>query len=204
MHARASLLHEHSFYFLIFVKACCSVAESYQTLCDPVGCSTPGFPALHYLPEFAQTHARWDAVSRFSPVWLSETQWTVAHQSPLPMEFSRQEHGSALKNLPAMRETQIWSLDQEDTLERGMATHSSILAWRISWTEEPADCSPQDGKESDMTERLTLFTFMSIESTMLPNHLILCCPLLLLPSIFPRKERFIFFLISNYTLLIKN
>ena len=34
-------------------------------------------------------------------------------------------------------ETQVWSLDQEDALEEGMATHSSILAWRISWTEEP-------------------------------------------------------------------
>ena len=42
-----------------------------------------------------------------------------------------------IKNLPAMEEIQIWSLDQEDPLEKGMATHSSILAWRIPWTEEP-------------------------------------------------------------------
>ena len=41
-----------------------------------------------------------------------------------------------VKNLPAMRETQIQSLGQEDPLEKGMATHSSILAWRILWTEE--------------------------------------------------------------------
>ena len=39
--------------------------------------------------------------------------------------------------LPAMWETQVLSLDQEDPLEKGMATHSSILAWRIPWTEEP-------------------------------------------------------------------
>ena len=39
-----------------------------------------------------------------------------------------------VKNLPAMRETQIRSLGQEDPLEKGMATHSSILAWRILWT----------------------------------------------------------------------
>ena len=48
--------------------------------------------------------------------------------------------GSAIKNLPAMQETQetwFWSLGQEDPLEEGMATHSSILAWRIPWTEEP-------------------------------------------------------------------
>ena len=56
MHARASLLHEYSFY-LVFVEACCcSVAESCLTLFDPMDCSTPGFPVLHYLPEFAQTH----------------------------------------------------------------------------------------------------------------------------------------------------
>ena len=41
-----------------------------------------------------------------------------------------------IKNLPAMQETQVQSLGQEDPLEKGMATYSSILAWRISWTEE--------------------------------------------------------------------
>ena len=44
---------------------------------------------------------------------------------------------SVLKNLPAMQETQVWSLGQKDSLEKGMATHSSILAWKIQWTEEP-------------------------------------------------------------------
>ena len=42
-----------------------------------------------------------------------------------------------VKNLPAMQETQIQSLGQEDPLEKEMATHSSILAWEIPWTEEP-------------------------------------------------------------------
>ena len=42
-----------------------------------------------------------------------------------------------VKNLAAMRETQAPSLSQEDPLEREMATHSSILAWRIQWTEKP-------------------------------------------------------------------
>ena len=41
-----------------------------------------------------------------------------------------------VKNLPAMQETQVHSLDWEDLLEESMATHSSILAWRIPWTEE--------------------------------------------------------------------
>ena len=42
-----------------------------------------------------------------------------------------------IKRLPAMRETQVPSLGWEDPLEKEMATHSSILAWRIPWTEEP-------------------------------------------------------------------
>ena len=42
-----------------------------------------------------------------------------------------------VKNLPAILETQVQSLGQEDPLEKGMATHSSILAWKILWTEEP-------------------------------------------------------------------
>jgi len=42
-----------------------------------------------------------------------------------------------VKNLPAMWETCVQSLGQEDPLEKGMATHSSILAWRIPWIEEP-------------------------------------------------------------------
>ena len=45
--------------------------------------------------------------------------------------------GSAVKSLPAMQEKQVQSLGQEDPLEKEMATHSSILAWEIPWTEEP-------------------------------------------------------------------
>ena len=150
-------------------------------------------------------------LSYFSRVWLFATLWTIAHQDPLSMEFSRQEHWSVLpcpspgdfpnpgietmslscpalagrffcffcffvfflplappgkperlflslnllkdrlwpsvslgfpvaqlvKNLPAIRETWdtwVWSLGWECTLEKGKATHSSILAWRIPWT----------------------------------------------------------------------
>ena len=43
----------------------------------------------------------------------------------------------AVKNPPAMQETRVWSLGWEDPLEKEMATHSSIIVWRILWTEEP-------------------------------------------------------------------
>ena len=46
------------------------------------------------------------------------------------------------KNLSAVQETQAWSVGQEDPLEEEMATHSSILAWKIPWTEEPGGYSP--------------------------------------------------------------
>ena len=66
-----------------------------------------------------------------------------------------------VKNLPAMWETQVRSLGQEDALEKGMATHSSILAWRISWTDEPGRLySPWGHKELDTTKRLTVCLFV--------------------------------------------
>ena len=55
--------------------------------------------------------------------------------------------GSVVKNLPAKQETRVLSLGQEDPLEEDMATHSSILAWEIPWTEEPGRLySPLGGK----------------------------------------------------------
>ena len=51
-----------------------------------------------------------------------------------------------VKNLPAMQETQVQSLGREDSLEKGMATHSSILAWEIPWTEDLAGYSSRGHK----------------------------------------------------------
>ena len=56
-----------------------------------------------------------------------------------------------VKNPPAMQEIQIRSLDQEDPLEKEMATRSSILAWRIPWTEEPGRLQSVGSQESDTT-----------------------------------------------------
>ena len=61
-----------------------------------------------------------------------------------------------------MWETWVQSLGQEDPLEKEMATHSSILAWRIPRTEEPGGLQSRGRKESDRTERLH-FHFMSIK-----------------------------------------
>ena len=61
-----------------------------------------------------------------------------------------------VKNLPAMQETQIGSLGREDPPEKGMATHSSTLAWRIPRQRSLVGHSPQVHKEMDATEQLTL------------------------------------------------
>ena len=73
--------------------------------------------------------------------------------------------GSVVKNLPAVQkvlEMQIWSLGQENSLEKEMATHSSILAWKIPWTEESG------GQQSIglQTEQLSTYAYVYI----IPSH----------------------------------
>ena len=63
-----------------------------------------------------------------------------------------------VKNLPTMQGAQVRSLGWEDLLEKGMATHSSTLAWRTPWIEEPGGLKSMGHKELDMTERLKTTT----------------------------------------------
>ena len=55
-----------------------------------------------------------------------------------------------VKNLPSMRETWVQSLGLDDLLEKGMATHSSILAWRIPWTEDPGGLQSMGSQKSQI------------------------------------------------------
>ena len=61
---------------------------------------------------------------------------------------------SSVKNLPAVQETKVRFLGWEDPLEKEMATHSCIIAWRIPWIEEPSRLQSMGSQESDMTYRL--------------------------------------------------
>ena len=98
-------------------KKCSSVNKSCLTLCNPVNCSTPGFPVLHHLPEFAQTHAQWvsDAIQPSHP---------LSSPSPLALNFS-QYHGLFQWVSSSHQGTKI--------LEKGMASHFSILVLRTPW-----------------------------------------------------------------------
>ena len=87
-------------------------------------------PKIHILNLNAQNNGIW----RWH-LWEVRTQWNdqknISNQTPRASLVAQM-----VKNLPAMQETQVQPLGQEDPLEKGMAMHSSILAWRIPWTEE--------------------------------------------------------------------
>ena len=77
-----------------------------------------------------------------------------------------------VKNLPAMRETWVRSLGQEDPLGKEMATHSSILAWRIPWTQEPGWLySPWDHEEQDTTQRQRVTYLVCVQSPAIKHHI---------------------------------
>ena len=75
-----------------------------------------------------------------------------------------------LKRLPAMSKTWVRFLGREDPLEKEMATHSSILAWRIPWTEELGELQSTGRKELDTTERLHFFFHFHLLSCCCLNH----------------------------------
>ena len=71
------------------------------------------------------------------------------------------------QNLPAMQETRVKSLGQEDSLEKGMAIHSSILAWRISWTEKPGRLQSM-GSQRVGHDRVTNIFTLKLVITQIP------------------------------------
>ena len=103
-------------------------------------------------PEFSDKNNSFIHAGPGEP-FLSFRRWMFFHKlesysllAPLrfPLSSVGCEHWSfqpwvpqTVRNLPVMQETQVWSLGQEDPLEKEMATYSGILAWRIPWTEEP-------------------------------------------------------------------
>ena len=90
----------------------------------------------------------WGALAQ-TPSRLPESeahlgQWLLSSRASLGAQ--------TVKHLPAVWETRVQSLGQEDPLEKEMATRSSILAWRIPWTEEPGGLQSVGSQESETTE----------------------------------------------------
>ena len=96
--------------------------------------------------------------------WVGKIPWR-RDRLPTPISWASLVT-QMIKNPLAMWETQVQSLGQEDTLEEDMATHSSILAWRIPWTKEPGGLQSWGRKESDTTEQLRTHShyYISISS----------------------------------------
>ena len=93
-------------------------------------------PTSHTISNVKGTSSDWRKQMK---IWVYKKKWA----SLVPQ---------MVKNLPTMQETRVQSLGGEDPLKKGMVTHSSILAWRISWTEEPGEVA----KSWTTTETLTL------------------------------------------------
>ena len=141
-----------------------SVAQLCPTLCHPMDCSTPGLPVHHQLPEFTQTYVHWvgDGIQPSHPLsspffsrlqsFLTSGSFQMSQffasvgqsigVSPLlslgtPKSLRGLSRKLSGKESCAMKATWVQFLGWEDRLEKEMATHSNILAWRILWTEEP-------------------------------------------------------------------
>ena len=108
------------------IKSCVSmlVTQSCPTLCDPMDCSPPGSSV---------------GLAFSSPSALPYPRIKPGSHAMQAASLPSKPPGSppVVKNAPVMQETWVWSLSQEYPLEEGMATHSSILAWRIPGTKEP-------------------------------------------------------------------
>ena len=136
MFAYVCMIHI-KFYQVLSLCQFSSVAHSCLTLCDPMNCNTPGLPVHHQLLEFTQTHVRPFKIlfALFNLIYQKKKKNTHTHTK----ESYVSPGGSLVKNLPLIKETQVWFLGREDPLEEGMATHSTLLAWKIPWTEEPGE-----------------------------------------------------------------
>ena len=132
------------------VKSESEVAQSCPTLSDPMDCSLPGF-SIHGI--FQARVLEWGAIAlgtAITTVITTDFKITSGHLAHLcsldgPLVAQR------LKRLLTMWETWVRSLDRKDPLEKEKATHSSIRAWRIPWTEEPGRLQSMGSQRVDMT-----------------------------------------------------
>ena len=133
--------------------------------------------------------------------WRNENKWLISASFPASLV------AQMVKSLPAMWKTWVWFLGREDPLEKEMATYSSILAWRIPWTEEPGRLQSMASKESDRTKQLTLSVPPSSTETtirkwaalILADHMSWICPGLCLElNMLGHKSHLFYFLVVWY------
>ena len=135
-------------FFIVSIEVCVPVfiLNHVLTLCDPINCSLPDV-SVHGISQARIL----ESVSIFFPRGSS---WPSFYPASL---LGTSLMAQMVKCLPTMWETQVQSLGREDLLEKEIATHSSILAWKIPWTEEPGRLQSM-GSQRGRT-RLSDFTF---------------------------------------------
>ena len=145
----------------MYIRCCCfSVSESCLTLCNPMDCSTSGSLVFHYLLEFAQIHVYW--VSDANRLILCWPFLLLPSIFPGIRVFCN-------KSAVLIRWPKYWSfrfsISPSNELEKEMATHSSTLAWRIPWREEPGGLQSMGSQRvrHDWATSLSFFLLMNIQ-----------------------------------------
>ena len=114
-------------------STCYSVTQSYQTLCDPMDCSTPGFSVLHHLPEFAQTHVHWvnDAIQPSRPLLTpsSPALNLSQHQGFFPMSWL---FASGSQSIGASASTSVLPMNIQRWFPLGLTGLISLLSKGLS------------------------------------------------------------------------
>ena len=146
---------------MIFLRPCC-----FKIVCSLDPLSTL-YSADHKSPN-GLVWKRWP----YAPHTTSRAHQETLNVKPYAHETTIQLHGASLvaqtvKRLPAMRETQVQSLGQEDPMEKEMATHSSTLAWKIPWAEKPGKLQSM-GSQRVRHDWATSLHFLNFEVISLP------------------------------------
>ena len=147
---------------------CCSVPKLCLTLWDPMDCSTPVFPVLHYLLEFAQTHIHWvsDATQPSHPVFpFSSCPQSFPASESFPMSWF---FASDDQSIGASASASVFPISIQNwfplglTAREGNGTPLQYFAWKIPWMEEPGRLQSIGSLRvgHDWATSLSLFTFM--------------------------------------------
>ena len=124
----SSFLWDANLILLFFGFCCCSIAQSCPTLCDPMDCSTPGSPVLHYLPKLAQTHVHWvsDAI-----------QPSHSLSPPSPPAFNLYQHQGLFQWVSSSHQvTKVLELQlQHQSFQWILNEYSGLISFRIDWLD---------------------------------------------------------------------
>ena len=142
-------------FVLIISYCCCSVTQSCPTLCDPMDCSIPGFPVLHYRQEFVQTHVHWvgDAIQLSHPLIPSPPALNLYQHQSFPVSWLSASCGQSIGALASVLPMSI-----QDWFSLG------LLVWSL--------CSPGDSEESSPAPQFESISSLVLSFLYDPTHIL--------------------------------